>query len=97
MRADRVGSTAVPGLAAKPIVEIDLSVTNVEDESASLPHLLAAGHELRVHEPGHRLLRTPALHVHSTCATRAASGSTATWPSGTGCWPTSLTETPVPH
>lgn len=83
VHADHVGSTAVPGLAAKPIVDIDLGVTNVEDESAYPPDLLAAGYELRVHEPGHRLLRTPALHVHSTCATRAASGSTATWPSGT--------------
>lgn len=64
VRVDHVGSTAVPGLPAKPIVDIDLSVPDVEDEDAYLPALLAAGYELRVREPGHRLVRTPARDVH---------------------------------
>ncbi|GAA1720120.1 hypothetical protein GCM10009809_14820 [Isoptericola hypogeus] len=63
-RVDHVGSTAVPGLAAKPIVDIDVSVPDVEDEDAYLPALLDAGYELRVREPGHRLVRTPARDVH---------------------------------
>ena len=64
VRIDHVGSTAVPGLVAKPIVDIDLSVADVEDESSYLPDLLAAGYDLRVREPGHRLVRTPARDVH---------------------------------
>ncbi|MGF0115203.1 GrpB family protein [Promicromonospora sp. Marseille-Q5078] len=63
VRVDHVGSTAVPGLPAKPIVDIDLSVPDVEDEGAYLPALLAAGYVLRVREPGHRLVRTPELDV----------------------------------
>lgn len=44
--------------------DIDLSVADVEDESSYLPDLLAAGYDLRVREPGHRLVRTPARDVH---------------------------------
>ncbi|WP_166404698.1 GrpB family protein [Labedella endophytica] len=41
-----VGSTAVPGLAAKPVIDIDLTVPDVEDEGAYLPPLEAAGFRL---------------------------------------------------
>lgn len=58
VRIDHVGSTAVPGLAAKSIVDIDLSVVDVEDEDAYLPALLEAGYELRVRAGGHRMVRT---------------------------------------
>jgi GrpB-like predicted nucleotidyltransferase (UPF0157 family) len=64
VRVDHVGSTSVPGLAAKPILDIDLSVLDVEDEDAYLPDLIDAGYELRVRQPGHRMVRTPALDVH---------------------------------
>jgi len=64
VRVDHVGSTAVPGLAAKAIVDIQLSVDDVEDELAYVPRLEGAGYRLRVREPGHRMLRTPALDVH---------------------------------
>ncbi|TXL61820.1 GrpB family protein [Aeromicrobium terrae] len=64
VRVDHVGSTSVPGLAAKPIVDIDLSVEDVEDEAAYVPDLEAAGYVLRVREPGHRMVRTPELDVH---------------------------------
>lgn len=64
VRVDHVGSTAVPGLAAKPIVDIQISVADVEDERAYLPALETAGYLLRVREPGHRLVRTPELDVH---------------------------------
>ena len=49
---------------AKPIVDIDLSVTDPDDESAYLPALERAGYHLRVREPGHRLVRTAARDVH---------------------------------
>jgi GrpB-like predicted nucleotidyltransferase (UPF0157 family) len=61
---DHIGSTAVPGLAAKPIIDIAVGITDVEDDDAYVPALLAAGYEMRVQEPAHRLLRTPALDVH---------------------------------
>jgi GrpB-like predicted nucleotidyltransferase (UPF0157 family) len=64
LRIDHVGSTAVPGLAAKPIVDVQLSVTDVEDEAAYLPHLEACGYRLRVRSPGHRMVRTPERDVH---------------------------------
>jgi GrpB-like predicted nucleotidyltransferase (UPF0157 family) len=64
VRVEHVGSTAVPGLIAKPIVDIQVSVADVEDEAAYVGALEAAGYVLRVREPGHRMLRTPALDVH---------------------------------
>lgn len=61
---EHIGSTAVPGLAAKPIVDIAVGVADVTDEGTYLDPLLAAGYELRVREPGHRLVRTPERDVH---------------------------------
>jgi GrpB-like predicted nucleotidyltransferase (UPF0157 family) len=64
MRVDHIGSTSVPGLAAKPIVDIDLSVPDVESEQEYLPQLEAAGYVLRVRQRGHRLVRTAERDVH---------------------------------
>ena len=61
---EHIGSTAVPGLAAKPIVDILVAVDEVEDEGAYLARLESAGYVLRVREPGHRMFRTPAKDVH---------------------------------
>jgi len=63
---EHIGSTAVPGLAAKPIVDIAVAVEDVTAEEDYLEPLLAAGYVLRVREPGHRLVRTPSrdTHVH---------------------------------
>jgi GrpB-like predicted nucleotidyltransferase (UPF0157 family) len=63
-RVDHIGSTAVPGLAAKPIIDIDLSVADPDDEPSYLPALEGAGYRLRVRQPGHRMVRTDALDVH---------------------------------
>lgn len=59
-----VGSTAVAGLAAKPIIDVLVTVANVDDEPSYLPALLSAGYLLRVRELGHRMLRTQQLDVH---------------------------------
>ncbi len=64
IRIDHIGSTAVPGLAAKPIVDIDVSVPDVDQEAIYLSALERAGYRLRVREAGHRMLRTPDLGVH---------------------------------
>jgi GrpB-like predicted nucleotidyltransferase (UPF0157 family) len=64
---EHVGSTAVPQLAAKPIIDIDVLVADSSDEAAYLPALLASGYVLRVREPDwheHRMVRTPQLDVH---------------------------------
>ena len=69
---EHVGSTAVPGLWAKPMIDIDLTVADSADEDAWLPDLELAGFVLRVREPDweeHRVLRglepTTNLHVFS--------------------------------
>lgn len=64
LRIEHIGSTAVPGLAAKPVIDVLVAVADVEDEAAYLPALERAGYVLRVREPGHRMLRTPGLDVH---------------------------------
>ncbi|KQQ00042.1 MULTISPECIES: GrpB family protein [unclassified Rathayibacter] len=61
---EHIGSTSVPGLAAKPIIDIVVAVADITAEEDHLDALLAAGYELRVREPGHRLVRTPARDVH---------------------------------
>jgi GrpB-like predicted nucleotidyltransferase (UPF0157 family) len=63
-RIDHIGSTSVPGLDAKPIIDIDLSVQDPNDEPAYLPALERAGYHLRVRQPGHRMVRTVNLDVH---------------------------------
>lgn len=63
-RVDHIGSTAVVALPAKPIVDIQISVADVEDESSYLDTLVAADYRLRVRERGHRMFRTPELDVH---------------------------------
>ena len=64
VQVEHIGSTSVPGLAAKPIVDVVVAVEDITAEEDHLDALLAAGYELRVREPGHRLVRTPARDVH---------------------------------
>lgn len=67
LRVEHIGSTAVPGLVAKPVVDMVLVVPDPTDEPAWLPDLEQAGYVLRVREPRqdrHRMLRTPARDVH---------------------------------
>ncbi|NQX05041.1 GrpB family protein [Rathayibacter sp. VKM Ac-2856] len=61
---EHIGSTAVPGLAAKPIVDVVVAVPDITAEEDHVAPLLAAGYLLRVREPGHRLVRTPERDVH---------------------------------
>jgi len=69
LRIEHIGSTSVPGLAAKPIIDILVVVGNSADESTYCPGLEAAGYVLRVREPDwheHRMFRSPEedAHVH---------------------------------
>jgi GrpB-like predicted nucleotidyltransferase (UPF0157 family) len=63
-RVEHVGSTAVPGLAAKPIVDILVAVDDPDEEDGYLDAMEGAGYELRVREPGHRMFRTSERDVH---------------------------------
>jgi GrpB-like predicted nucleotidyltransferase (UPF0157 family) len=69
LQLDHVGSTAVPGLPAKPMIDIDLTVADPGREQDYVPALEAAGFRLRVREPwwhGHRVLRAdePPCNLH---------------------------------
>jgi GrpB-like predicted nucleotidyltransferase (UPF0157 family) len=69
VRIEHVGSTSVPGLWAKPVIDVDLVVPDSADESVYAPAMEAAGFELRVREPEweqHRLFRgtDPEANVH---------------------------------
>lgn len=72
LRLEHVGSTSVPGLCAKPVIDILLVVKDSSDESAYVPALEKAGYLLRIREPEwfeHRLFKGPDtdinLHVFS--------------------------------
>jgi GrpB-like predicted nucleotidyltransferase (UPF0157 family) len=51
VRLEHAGSTSVPGLPAKPIIDIVLEVPNSADEPTYVPALEAAGYVLRIREP----------------------------------------------
>ncbi|MGH1562979.1 GrpB family protein [Mumia sp. DW29H23] len=66
---EHVGSTSVPGLAAKPFIDVDLVVTDPADEASYVPALERLGYVLRVREPWweeHRMLRLddPRANLH---------------------------------
>ena len=69
LQLEHVGSTAVPGMPAKPVIDIDLTVADPGREQDYVPALEAAGFRLRVREPwwhGHRVLRAdePPCNLH---------------------------------
>jgi GrpB-like predicted nucleotidyltransferase (UPF0157 family) len=75
-RIEHVGSTSVPGLAAKPIIDIQISVSDLEDERRYVPPLQRAGVQLRSRDDLHRYFRPfPGqrrdVHVH-VCAAGSA-------------------------
>jgi GrpB-like predicted nucleotidyltransferase (UPF0157 family) len=68
-RIEHVGSTSVPGLAAKPIVDIQVSVADMADEDGYGPPCEAAGLQLRFRDDEHRYFQPPPrrprdVHVH---------------------------------
>jgi GrpB-like predicted nucleotidyltransferase (UPF0157 family) len=72
---EHTGSTSVPGLAAKPIIDMTMAVPDSSDEPAYVPALEQAGYVLRIREPEwyeHRMFKAPSgadtninLHVFS--------------------------------
>ena len=76
LRIEHTGSTSVPSLAAKPIIDVLLVVADSSDEGTYMPALESAGYVLRIREPNwyeHRMFNAPDaeinLHVFSAgCA-----------------------------
>jgi GrpB-like predicted nucleotidyltransferase (UPF0157 family) len=73
VRIEHAGSTSVPRLPAKPIIDIVLEVPDSSDEAAYVPDMEAAGYVLRIREPDwfeHRLFHGPDtnLNLHTFSA-----------------------------
>jgi GrpB-like predicted nucleotidyltransferase (UPF0157 family) len=69
LRIEHAGSTSVPGLAAKPVIDIVLVIADSADEAAYAPELQSAGYVLRIREPEwfeHRMFKgtEPAVNLH---------------------------------
>jgi GrpB-like predicted nucleotidyltransferase (UPF0157 family) len=69
IRIEHTGSTSVPGLAAKPIIDITMTVADVLDEAAYATDLEAAGYVVRIreHEPewyDHRVFKGPTTNIN---------------------------------
>ncbi len=76
IRVEHVGSTSVPGLSAKPIIDIDVLVASAEDESSYMPPMQELGYRIVIREPwwhGHRMFidESGAVNLH-------------VWPDGAG-------------
>jgi GrpB-like predicted nucleotidyltransferase (UPF0157 family) len=64
---EHAGSTSVPGLSAKPRIDIILGVADSADEGSYVPPLEAAGYVLRIREPDwheHRVFKGPDTDVN---------------------------------
>ncbi len=69
LAVEHVGSTSVPGLCAKPVIDVVLAVADSSDEAAYATRLEEGGFRLRHREPEwheHRLfeLGRPAVNIH---------------------------------
>ena len=64
---EHIGSTSVPALAAKPIIDILLVVSDTTDEAAYVADLERNGYKLVIREPDwyeHRCLKGPATNIN---------------------------------
>lgn len=75
-RIEHVGSTSVPGLAAKPVIDIVLVISDASREDDYVPELDAAGYGLKIRDENwnsHRMFNEPTgmpecnLHVFGQC------------------------------
>ena len=67
VQLEHVGSTSVPGLVAKPIIDMLLVVANSADEPSYVPALTAVGYRLVIREPDwleHRLFKGPDTDIN---------------------------------
>ena len=67
VRIEHAGSTSVPGLPAKPVIDIVLEVPDSSDEPAYVPDMEAAGYVVNIREPEwfeHRVFKGPDTNVN---------------------------------
>jgi GrpB-like predicted nucleotidyltransferase (UPF0157 family) len=67
LRLEHVGSTSVPGLAAKPVIDMLLVLENSADEAAYVPDMETAGYALLIREPAwfeHRVFKGPDTNIN---------------------------------
>jgi GrpB-like predicted nucleotidyltransferase (UPF0157 family) len=67
VRLEHAGSTSVPGLPAKPVIDVVLEVPDSSDEAAYLQDMEAAGYVLVIREPEwfeHRVFKGPDANVN---------------------------------
>jgi GrpB-like predicted nucleotidyltransferase (UPF0157 family) len=67
VRLEHAGSTSVPGLPAKPIIDMVLELPDSSDEPAYLPDMEAAGYTLVIREPEwfeHRVFKGPDTNIN---------------------------------
>ncbi len=72
-RIEHIGSTSVPGLAAKPVIDVQISVDDLADESRYVPGIESVGIQLRSRENEDRFFRPfegrpRDVHIH-VCTT----------------------------
>jgi len=67
-RIEHVGSTSIPGITAKPIIDVLVSVSDLRDEAWFVPAIESVGVSLRMREPdlGHVYFRDipRTTHIH---------------------------------
>ena len=64
---EHAGSTSVPGLAAKPVIDMILAVADSANETEYVPAMESAGYALRIREPQwheHRLFKGPDTNIN---------------------------------
>jgi len=67
LRIEHVGSTSVPGLPAKPVIDLLLGIDDSANELAYVPALESAGYVLRIREPNwydHRMFKGPDTDIN---------------------------------
>jgi GrpB-like predicted nucleotidyltransferase (UPF0157 family) len=73
LRIDHIGSTSVPGLAAKPVLDVQISVASLEPVGTYLPALELVGFRWRADNPERtkryfREASGPRTHIHVRAA-----------------------------
>ena len=84
-RLEHAGSTSVPGLAAKPVIDIVLAVADSSDEPIYVPDMEAAGYVVWIREPEwyeHRVFKGPDtnINLHTFSTTRLSGRDRADGP-----------------
>ncbi len=101
---EHIGSTAVPGLPAKPVIDIQVGVRSLGDSADIVVAVESLGYEyvpefedeLRIGATSEDGLTAVARIKYTSSSAPTATGGTGTSRSGTGCGPTTMIGTATP-